>query len=62
MQMESEYNEEDEKEVEQFLKSKKLTDAKKFQNIYKIMHFEMELENCRNIIQGICKKLNQLDK
>jgi len=60
--MESEYNEDDEREVEQFLRSRKLTDAKKFQNIYKIMHFEMELENCRNIIQGICKKLAQLDR
>lgn len=44
------------------MRSKKLVDAKKFQNIYKILHFEMELENCRNIIQGICKKLAQLEK
>ena len=39
--MDSEYSEQDERDVEQFLRSKKLTDAKKFQNIYKIMHFEM---------------------
>ncbi len=60
--MDSEYNEDDDKEVNQYLRSKKLTDAKKFQNIYKIIHFEIELENCRNIIQSICKKLSQLDK
>lgn len=26
------------------------------------MHFEMELDNTRNIIQRICKKLAELDQ
>jgi hypothetical protein len=26
------------------------------------MHFEMELENTRRIIQSVCKKLNELEK
>jgi|JI10StandDraft_1071094.scaffolds.fasta_scaffold3556099_1 hypothetical protein len=56
--MEEDYGENDEKEVEVFLRKKGLTDHYKFQNIYKIMHFEMELENTRKIIQRICKKLN----
>jgi hypothetical protein len=60
--MEKEYTDEDEKEVEQFLTEKRLTDQRKFQNIYKIMHFEMELENTRRIIQSVCKKLNELEK
>ena len=59
--MDAEYDEEDEKEVELFLKKKGLTDHYKFQNIYKIMHFEMELENTRKIIQRICKKLSELE-
>jgi hypothetical protein len=41
--MEREYTDEDESEVERFLTEKGLTDQRKFQNIYKIMHFEMEL-------------------
>jgi hypothetical protein len=47
--------------VEEFLRKKGLTDQRKFQNIYKIMHFEMELENTQKIIQRICKKLSDLD-
>jgi len=39
--MDREYTEEDEKEVEVFLARRGLTDQRKFQNIYKIMHFEM---------------------
>ena len=58
--MDKEYTDEDEKEVENFLRRRNLTDHRKFQNIYKIMHFEMELENTRRIIQTICKKLNEL--
>ena len=60
--METEYGEEDEKEVDEFLRKKNLVNNNKFQNIYKIMHFEMELENCRAIIQGLCRKLNMLSK
>ena len=41
--MQEDFNEADEKEVEGFLAKKGLTDHYKFQNIYKIMHFEMEL-------------------
>ena len=59
--MDDEYTDEDEKEIEVFLKRKGLTDHRKFQNIYKIMHFEMELENTRKIIQRICKKLSDLE-
>ncbi len=61
MQKDDQYTENDEKEVEEFLRKKGLTDQRKFQNIYKIMHFEMELENTRKIIQRICKKLSDLD-
>ena len=61
MQMDREYTDEDEREVETFLSKRNLTDQRKFQNIYKIMHFEMELENTRRIIQSICKKLNELE-
>lgn len=39
--MDEEYTDDDEKEIEAFLKRKGLTDHRKFQNIYKIMHFEM---------------------
>ena len=59
--MDREYTDDDEKEVEVFLSRRNLTDQRKFQNIYKIMHFEMELENTRRIIQSICKKLNELE-
>ena len=60
--MDDDYNESDEKEVEVFLKRKGLTDHNKFQNIYKIMHFEMELENTRKIIQRICKRLSEFEE
>lgn len=56
--MDDEYGEEDEREIENFLKRKGLTDHRRFQNIYKIMHFEMELDNTRKIIQRICKRLS----
>jgi hypothetical protein len=59
--MEEEYGEEDEREIESFLKRKGLTDHRKFQNIYKIMHFEMELDNTRKIIQRICKRLTEFE-
>ncbi len=62
MQMDREYTEEDDREVEAFLAKRNLTDQRKFQNIYKIMHFQMELENTRRIIQSICKKLSELEK
>lgn len=59
--MEEEYGEDDEREIETFLKRKGLTDHRRFQNIYKIMHFEMELDNTRKIIQRICKRLAELE-
>jgi hypothetical protein len=59
--MDEEYGEEDEREIESFLKRKGLTDHRKFQNIYKIMHFEMELDNTRKIIQRICKRLTEFE-
>ncbi len=37
--MDREYTEEDDREVEAFLAKRNLTDQRKFQNIYKIMHF-----------------------
>lgn len=58
IKMDDEYGEEDEREIENFLKRKGLTDHRRFQNIYKIMHFEMELDNTRKIIQRICKRLS----
>ena len=61
IQMDDEYTDDDQKQIEGFLKRKGLTDHRKFQNIYKIMHFEMELDNTRTIIQRICKKLNNLE-
>lgn len=59
--METEYSDADEREVQNFLQKRNLADQRKFQNVYKIMHFEMELENTRKIIQGVCKKLNELE-
>jgi hypothetical protein len=59
--MEREYTDDDEREVERFLAERRLTDERKFQNIYKIMHFEMELENTRRIIQSICKRMDELE-
>jgi hypothetical protein len=47
--------------VEVFLKKKGIADFQKFQNIYKIIHFEYELTNTRLIIQRICKKLSEFE-